>query len=467
VSATLTSITIAAPTRIYAEDEDPSLFHRPRTWWVLLAVLLLADQNSIFTVASAQGKSLAVVKQYYDVSTALLLVLTVMLWGIVAGLMMNRLGPTLRLMLRQKAVLSFSIVAFLSVLWSQDPQLTFKKAMWLFLASAFAWFFASYYRPADQMRIFLVAGVILAISSYAMAILLPKYGLDSGGQWKGVLGQKNQLGHVILFLFSAIAFRPIPGNHRLRTVALGAILPLGLIILSQSKGSLALAILLIAVRFYGPIVKNSRREQLPFILFATFCVVLGVVFGREIIFSLLGRDTTLTGRTHEWVILSFYALRHTWLGYGYGAFWTGTGDSLHAMKQVGGAMRGADSGYLDTMLQLGLAGMILWPIVMLVTMKDFVRLFRRNFVSLAAYWYAGIVLVTFVGSFTDDFFPTAGIFATFMFVVACAGLRDWSRDYKFMAASGLTGPGLTEEDAFSDLDRSHRDSAGVGALQQC
>jgi exopolysaccharide production protein ExoQ len=388
---------------------------------VLLAVLLLADQNSIFTIASGPGKSLAVVKQYYDVSTVLLLVLTVMLWGIVAGLMVNWLGPTARIMLRQKAVLSFSILAFLSMLWSQDPQLTFRKAMWLFLACAFAWLFASYYRPADQMRILLVAGIILAIASYAMAILLPKYGLDWGGEWKGVLAQKNQLGHVVLFLFSAFVFRPIPGNQRLRTVAL-AILPLGLIILSQSRGSLILAMLLIGVRFYGPLVKNSRREQLPFILFATFCVLLGFVFGQEIIFSLLGRDTTLTGRTHEWAVLSFYALRHPWLGYGYGAFWTGTGDSLYAMKQVGGAMRGADSGYLDTMLQLGLAGMILWPIVMLAAIKDFVKLFRRSFVSLAAYWYAGIVLITLVGSLTDGYFPGAGI-AAFMFVAACAGLR--------------------------------------------
>ena len=422
MSATLTSISATTPTRSYAKNEDKSLFHRSRTWWVLLAVLLLADQNSIFTVASAPGKSLAVVRQHYAVETVQLLLLTVVLWGIVLGLMMNWLGPTLRLMLRQKAVVSFSIVAFLSVLWSQDPQLTLKKAMWLFLTSAFAWFFVSYYRPADQMRILLVAGVLMAISSYAMAILLPKYGLDWGGEWKGVLAQKNQLGHVVLFLFSAIAFRPIPVNHRLRTVAL-AILPLGLIILSQSRGSLILAILLIAVRFYGPILKDSRREQLPFILFATICAVLGVVFGREIIFSLLGRDATLTGRTHEWAILSFYALRHPWLGYGYGAFWTGTGDSLYAMKQVGGVMRGADSGYLDTMLQLGLAGMTLWSIILVVTIKDFVRVFRSNFVSLAAYWYAGIVLVTFVGSFTDGFFPAAGTIATFMFVLACAGLR--------------------------------------------
>jgi O-antigen ligase len=423
MSATLTFIATAPP-KAYAEGEDPFLFRRFRTWWLLLALLLLTDEGSIFTVASSQGKSLISLRQYYATSTTLLLLLTVMLWVIAAGLMVTRIGPTLRTMVQQKAVLAFAILAYLSTLWSQDPQLTFRKATLLFLACAFAWFFASSYTPADQIRLLLVAGVILALASFAMATLLPKYGLDSGGQWKGVFAQKNQLGYAMLFLFSGLAFRPMSSGRRLRTVALQAVLPLGLIVLSRSKGALVLAILLVAVRLYGPFVKNSRREQLPFILLATAGAVLGVVFGREIIFSLLGRDSTLTGRTEEWAILVPFALKHFWLGYGYVGFWTGTGDSLNAMKLIGGAMRGSDSGYLDTALQFGVAGMLLWLVVMLVTARDFARLFRRNSVPLVVYWYAGIILAIFVGSFTETLFLATSGVMTFTFVVACAGLRN-------------------------------------------
>jgi exopolysaccharide production protein ExoQ len=416
----------ASATMTYVADEDSSLFHHARTWWLLLALLLLADAGTIFTVASGQGKSLIALRQYYATSATLLLLLTIALWGIVAGLAVTRLGPTLRLMLKQKAILAFSILAFLSLLWSQEPQLTFRRAIALFLTSVFAWFFASYYAPSDQMRLFVAAGVILALSSVAMALVLPKYGLDSGGEWKGVFGQKNELGHSMLFLFSGLAFRPVSSGRPLRTVVLQAILPLGLIVLSQSKGSLVLAILLVAVRLYVPFVKNSRREQLPFIFFATICAVLGAVFGRGIILSLLGRDSTLTGRSHEWAVLSFFANRHLWLGYGYAAFWTGSGDSLNAMKLVGGAMRGSDNGYLDTLLQLVLVGIVLWLIVMLVTAKDFVRLFRRAFLPLTSYWYAGLILVTLVGSVAEDLFPMPSGVATFVFVVACAGLRRLS-----------------------------------------
>jgi exopolysaccharide production protein ExoQ len=422
MSATLTSIPAAAAEN-YVEARDPFLFKRVQTWCSMLVLLLLADEGSLFTVARDQGKGLVAVRRYYDVSTPLLVLSTVFLWGTVAALIVYRLGPTLRVMLQQKAMLSLAILAFLSSLWSQEPELTFRKATWLFLTFTFAWFFASCYPTVDQARLLLSAGVIIAVSSYAMAVLLPQYGLDVGGEWKGVLGQKNHLGQVMLFLFSGLAIRPIQSNNRMRTVVLQAALPLGLIVMSRSRGSLLLALLLAAVRFYGPFLKSRRRDQLPFVLFAMICSILCIVIGRGVIFSFLGRDGTLTGRTHEWPVLFNFALQHLWLGYGFEGFWTGAGDSLSAMKLVGAAMRGADSGYLDTILQLGLVGLVLWLVVMLAAAKDFVRIVRGALVPLAAYWYAGIILVIFVGSFTDAFFPLRGSVATFIFVVACAGLR--------------------------------------------
>jgi exopolysaccharide production protein ExoQ len=423
MTATMTS---ALPLTVgtCGEVGDPFLFKRVRSWWTLLALLMLTDENTLFSVATGPGKSFFKLRQYYDVSTPLLLLSSVMLWGIVAGLVVNRLGPTLRLMLRQKATLLIALLAFLSIAWSQDPNLTFRKSIWLFLTCVFAWLFASSYSPIDQIRLLLAAGIIIGMSSVAMALFLPKYGLDVYGQWKGVLGQKNQLAHAILFLFSGLPFCEITSGRRSRALILQAILAGGLIVLSQSMGSMILAVLLIVVRVSGPLFKSKRREQLPFITFVVVCGIFAAVFGREIIYGLVGRDSTLTGRTHEWAVLFPYTFRHFWLGYGYQGFWSGTGDSLYAMKMIGAAMRGSDSGYIDTMLQLGLAGMTLWLICLLVSLRDFMRVFRREAVPLTTYWYAGIILATIVGSYTDGFFPVSGGIAPFIFVLACAGLGD-------------------------------------------
>jgi exopolysaccharide production protein ExoQ len=420
MSATLTALPLPA-TKTYARMDDRFLFRRVRTWWLLLALCIMAQENSnIFLVASRATQKLN--QRTYTPSAALLF-FTLLLWAIAGALIFTRLRLTLRTMLQQKAVLPYVALALLSTVWSQDPQLTFRRAIILCFLCGFAWLFASSYSPPDQMRLLLTTGVVLASASIAWAVLFPQYGLDSGGEWRGIFGQKNQLGHSMLFLFSCLAFRPIANGRRLVVTAMQAMLPIGVIILAQSMHSVVLAVLLIAVRFYGPFFRRIRKEQRPFLVFMTAFGILAIAFGREMILVLLGRDATLTGRTHEWAILIPFAFRHFWLGYGYQAFWTGTGDSLSAIATLGASIHGADSGYLDNALQLGVLGVSLFLLIMLVALRDFVRLYRRGSVPLAGYWYVGIVLITLVGSIVEGLFSGPGGASVFMFLVACAGLR--------------------------------------------
>jgi exopolysaccharide production protein ExoQ len=427
VSTTLTLT--AAPTRIYAGSEDPSLFQRARTWWLLLALFLMAQGNGLFTRQDRTYFTIPAKEQELE-GTYILLLLTALLWLISAGLMVKGIGPTLRMMLKQKAVLAFVVLAYLSTLWSQDPQMTFRKATLLFLACAFAWFFASYYSPTDQMRLLLAAGVIVALASIAMALLLPQYGIAWGGEWKGVFGQKNRLGLCIFYLFSGLPFCRIPSGRRLLTLVVQAVLPVGLILLSQSKTSLILTLVVIVVRIFGPYIARRRKDQLPFVLYSAVfgipLIALAISASKDIVLNLLGRESTLTGRTDNWTLIATYAFRHLWIGYGYNAFWTGTGDSLQLMKTLRAAMIGSDSGYLDTMLQFGLVGLSLLLLILLISVRDFARIFRTASVPLIAYWYFGISLATFIGSFTEALFlPPIGI-TTFIFVLACAGLRRLS-----------------------------------------
>jgi exopolysaccharide production protein ExoQ len=425
MSATLT-LNPTAPTAAQAQDDDPSLFRRSRTWWLLLALFLMAQGNGIFTRPQSPGKNLLTVHQYIDSSTTMLVSLTGLMWVVCLGLMVKSVGPTVRMMFKQKAVLAFAVLAFLSTLWSQDPDFTFRRAMLLLLSFAFAWFFAISYSPGDQVRLLLTVGVIAAVASICMVALFPQYGLDSGGEWKGVFAQKNRLGLAMLFLFSGLPFLRIASRRRLLTVGFQAILAIGLIVMSRSKGSLVLAFLLIAIRFYGPFVKHSRRDQLPFILYATVTGILTMALGAGIILALLGRDSTLSGRTNEWSILAHYAMRHVWLGYGFYGFWIG-GDSILAMQHIRGAIHGADSGYMDALLQFGLVGICLLLMLLLVSIRDFLRAFRGPSMPLTAYWYAGVIIATFIGSFTETLFPSTSGLNTFGLVIACAGLRRIAR----------------------------------------
>jgi exopolysaccharide production protein ExoQ len=427
MSATLTSIP-AAPTTAYAQNDDPSLFLRFRTWWLLLALFLMAQENGLFTRQDSKYWALKG-NQHYEAAPILLL-LTMVLWLICAGLMLGHIRSILRTMFKQKAVLAFPILAVISVCWSADPLLTLRKGILLTLLASFAWFFATCYSPGDQRRLLMATGVVMALTSIAMVLLFPQYGIASTGEWKGVFGQKNHLGLCMAFAFSGLAFcRFTNGRGLLKTASL-ALLPIGLILLSQSKTALILAAVLVAVRMIGPLMVRARRDQLPFLLYSALAGVLiaafAATFGREMILTALGRDTTLTGRTEHWAILATFAVHHLWLGYGFQAFWTNQGDALSAMNAIGAGMTGSDSGYMDLLLQFGVVGLGMMLLVLLVSARDFVKLLRRPSVPLLAFWYAGLILMVYVGSITEGLFPGSGGVSTFVFVVACAGLRRLS-----------------------------------------
>jgi len=424
MSALLTAVPIAA-TASYAEARDPFLFRRVRTWWLLLALFIMATANGTLVMQPAHT-TVKFVRELEDPPRILLLV-TVVMWVICIGLMVKQIGLILRMMLKQKAVLAFAVLALLSTLWSPVPQLTFRKATILFLYLLFAWFFATYYTPPDQMRLLLALGAIMALASILWSILLPQYGIAASGEWKGVFGHKNALGGSMFYLFAGLPFCRISSGRRLLTVALQAILPLGLILLSQSRTPLIMMVVLIAVRVLGPLMARTRRERIPFILYCVgFCIAM-IPTTLAVILPLLGRDLTLTGRTHSWAVIFPFALKALWLGHGYQGFWHGaSGDAGIIDSVLGAGMTGADNGYLEVMLELGLVGMGLLFLLMIVCIRDFLRLLRKPSVPLIAYWYTGLILATFVGGITENLFFMPIRFIPFVFALACAGLRRLS-----------------------------------------
>jgi len=77
--------------------------------------------------------------------------------------------------------------------------------------------------------------------------------------------------------------------------------------------------------------------------------------------GLFNRTETLTGRTEIWKSLVPYAKKNILLGYGYGGFWTTSLRNLIASH--------AHNGYLDTILDLGLIGLIIFIIYILNILK--------------------------------------------------------------------------------------------------
>jgi exopolysaccharide production protein ExoQ len=416
---------------IYFWDDDPFLFRRLKTWLLLLSLFLLASGNGFVSEQPKYGFTLKAVRAEGEPRDKLVY-FTIAMLLIGVGIMARWIRPTIRQMLRQKHVLAFALLAIISTVWSQVPDQTIRKAILLLFSMVFAWFFSTYYSPADQIRILIALGAGVVVSSIAWVILLPQYGMSYSGDWKGIFGQKNLLGSSIVFLFSGAIFFRAPSRLDLLKWVVPSMFPLGLLIMSQSRTSWVLAILLVGFRILGPIIVRIRREAIPFMLFsAVFGVIIALV-GLSAVLSLVGRDLSFTGRTHEWKVIFPFALTHFWFGYGYQGFWTGTqGDSGRVDAILGAVTTVADNGYLDIMLQFGVLGIVMLVVMLAISIRDFLRSLRRSSVPLVAFWYTGIIFIVFVGSYTEGMFWMPVRIIPFMLTLACAGLRNLGDDRDF------------------------------------
>lgn len=422
----------------WIEDGDPQLFRRPRTWWLLSTLFLMADGGGLFATQGIHpGAGTGKGGGGLDQSADSIQVLMNAVWVLCAGLMFGHMGPTLQLMRKQKTVLAFAVLALFSTFWSQAPGLTFHKSIILFLYLLFSWFFVTYYRPGDQMRLLLALGAIMGLGSVFWIIFLPKYGVHGTGEWKGIFGQKNFLGEAMFYLFSALPFTPIHSWRRLRTISLQALLPFGLILLSNSRTSLFMSFIVVAVRVLGALLTRARREAIPLLFYIAGLGVAIVPVTVAVILPLLGRDLSLTGRTNYWSLLLPLALKRPWLGHGYQAFFIGPGgEPGPVVFGTGtGAILSADNGYLDIGLQCGVAGLALIFAMLIVSAHDFLTLLRRPPVPLEALWYGGLLIATFVGAVTENLLWKPTRISPLILAVASAGLAS----LRYQTASSSRG----------------------------
>lgn len=121
-------------------------------------------------------------------------------------------------------------------------------------------------------------------------------------------------------------------------------------LLSLLTGLIAIIVLKQAIRKGIRLDKKIVVIALVLMLVGTLLPLSGKIPVKNLA-QIFGRGETLTGRTEIWNSLLPYAQKHFILGYGYGGFWT-TSLRIRIASH-------AHNGYLDTILNLGIVGLIL------------------------------------------------------------------------------------------------------------
>lgn len=252
-------------------------------------------------------------------------------------------------------------MTMLSFLWSGAPDVTLRRSAALLGTSLFGVYLTRRYTTEEQLRLLgwaLGLGVLLNLIH---AIGHPD--LVSQGEFRGWFIQKNVLGRMMAF--ATLVFLSIAWAGRRRSGALlFAALSLALMIMARS--ATAIVVLLTVVSLI-PLFRMLERDARLVIAIGIFAILLGgaglllAASHFEALASVLGRDTTLTGRTDLWPLVVAMILRRLWIGYGYESFWLEQlGLRIPVYEAVGWEPAHSHNGFLEVGLALGLIGLFLF-----------------------------------------------------------------------------------------------------------
>lgn len=312
-----------------------------------------------------------------------------LLWLPVYGLVglgaLWKLPDMFRAAIRMPFLLFILGLACASVMWSINPEVTQRRAIAIAATTLAGFYLAVRYDWRTLLRLLGAVWLLLAFISLAAGIVAPSFGVMDEihvGAWRGLWWEKNTMGgHMAraAFLFAFLFLM----DRRWRLIWGGGVMLCAVLVLLSTSKTALLGLML----GFGVLAMAAWMRRGPVTTIST--VWLGVIsvgafagvmmFAPELVFQLLGRDATLTGRTDIWAALFDAIAERPWLGYGYAAFWGAESQPAYMVRlATEWLVPTAHNGWLETALSLGLLGMFGLAICYLVMMGRAVMLAFRS-----------------------------------------------------------------------------------------
>jgi exopolysaccharide production protein ExoQ len=332
-----------------------------------------------------------------------------------------------------------------SVVWSDYPDISLRRAIRFFLEVIAMVLFAAAYR--DQIKILRVI-----YAGFAAVILLDLAMLGSAQAYSsigfvGIHTHKNQTGAfcflAIPVFLAALMDRRI--SHARSVPILFLALSIALLVFSQSKTGLTLLPVCLMLAFFFVQLGRAHNALAPVIMIVGF--LLGLIFLLLVLNFGVGNfldyvfsDASLTGRDRVWDFVMYRISQDPIIGHGYGAIWYVGAGTFQLAKAYGLTwdVEEAHNAYLDIAAQLGMVGLVLTILLLFGTIF---RLWRftadpraDRIIYIGVYAIFGIILY----SITETILLRAGsdnwlfFLLTTQAIYSCASAQaqpvNWSTD---------------------------------------
>ncbi|MEJ2228945.1 MAG: O-antigen ligase family protein [Alphaproteobacteria bacterium] len=339
-----------------------------------------------------------------------------------------------RITLAPHIIALFMYLAFagLSVLWAYKPEfaaIRFAQQAMIIISIVLPVLLTA--RTVDIFRgLFLCFALALILNLYFVFSQPPMVIENVRVSYPGYFVFKSMLGQCAAIAFMLSLHEMLyPGWRRVQGIIV-AVIALYLVVVSDSMGSLTLAFFAPMLAGITIFVGKAVRVSPAFVLLPVPIVytVLSKVVGNlisRISWHLFG-NYTLSGRTIIWDFANYMISQRRFLGWGYQSFWLVGQDAPSVVEAPGWVrnMPNAHNGYLDTMLDTGYFGIILFVIFIFMTLHAIGRVIehdaRRGWFLLTLALF--VIQINFIESTWMHGMDI--IWLLFLFVVAEAG-RHW------------------------------------------
>ena len=358
--------------------------------WIAFAWLWFSSSRNPTAWLQPQGGSKGSAESAYDEGSAFdrNILTGLLLLGVVT--LARRSKRTTALLAANAPVILFFLFCALSATWSDHWDISIKR-----------WFRG----VGDVVMVMVIltetewAGAVKWVYIRLACILIPlsivffrwypalgrSYNIHDGKvSVTGVTDDKNLLGAVCTLLSLAVIwgmideFRRDGRRKKWLLIGYGLVIAMAgyLINLADSATATACFVqgsVVLILASMPRIYKRSKRIHLLAGTMLGFSVI-NLFFGSSLL-QLLGRNSTLTGRTDLWQ-LCLTLVRNPVVGAGYESFWLG--HRLAAMWAYIPGVNQAHNGYLEIYLNLGWVGVVLLAAILIAGYRNITRAVRRG-----------------------------------------------------------------------------------------
>ncbi len=355
-------------------------------------------------------------------------------YALIILLLLRRLPLVARLAVFNPILVLCVLWCGMSMLWSVDPAITFRRSIALLVTTVFGLLIAARFDwNAMVQRLAAIFG-LLAIISLILALFFPAYGVMSEihvGSWRGAWIEKNYMGGAmtkgLVLMMCAFAMRPDRGWL---WVPLG-FLCFFLVLMSTSKTALLISLsmigMFIAIRIFRrfPILRIPLMYMIVLSIgvFATLMMTIP-----DAMFELIGKDRTFTGRTDIWNGIIASIKQEPWLGYGYGVYWLDPlGPSYYVRLELQWGIPSAHNGWFETILSAGIVAGALFGALFVSTLLLAIDRIKNG--GTETYWVILSCMMFLMFSMSESTILQQNDLSWVMFVATSAKLFAFERPY--------------------------------------